>query len=143
MRLSTFTDYSLRLLMYLAAAPAQRATIAEVSKAFGVSQHHMVKVVHLLGRAALLKNTRGRGGGVELARPAAAINIGEVVRITERGDMPAECFSEMKSACPIRPACRLRGALREAVDAFYRALDRYSLQDLAIQPAQLAVLLRA
>ena len=142
MRLTTFTDYSLRLLIYLAAAPGQRATIAEAAGAYGVSEHHMVKVVHLLGKAGLLKNTRGKGGGVELARPARAINIAEVVRLTERGDMPAECFDAETNTCAISPACRLRKALREAVDGFYRALERYTLEDLAIQPTKLTALLR-
>lgn len=141
MRLTTFTDYSLRLLMYLAAAPEQRATIAEVAKAFDVSEHHMVKVVHLLGREGLLNNTRGKGGGVELARAPAAISVGQVVRLTERGDMPAECFERETNTCPLSPACRLRNALREAVDAFYGALERYTLQDLTLNQPKLVALL--
>jgi Rrf2 family nitric oxide-sensitive transcriptional repressor len=128
--------------MYLAAAPAQRTTIAEVTRAFGVSEHHMVKVVHLLGREGLLKNTRGKGGGVELARPPAAINVGQVVRLTERDDMPAECFDRETNTCPISGVCRLRGALREAVDEFYRALEQYTLADLAINRLKLSALLR-
>jgi Rrf2 family protein len=91
-RLTKFTDYSLRLLMYLAAAPERRATIAEVARAYAISEHHMVKVVHVLGKEGYLTNTRGRGGGVQLARPAREINVGRVVRATEGADRPAECF---------------------------------------------------
>ena len=101
----------------------------------------MVKVVHMLGREGLLKNTRGKGGGVELARPAGAINIGAVVRLTERGDMPAECFDRETSACPVRPACRLRKVLHEAVDGFYRALERYTLEDLTLNQPTIVSLL--
>jgi Rrf2 family nitric oxide-sensitive transcriptional repressor len=133
-RLTTFTDYSLRLLLYLAAAPEQRATIAEVSQAYGVSEHHMVKVVHLLGKAGVLKNTRGRHGGVALARPPSAINIGRVVRLTEGAARPAECFDPRTNECRIAGACRLRRAFAEAVDSFYETLDKYTLQDLTLQP---------
>jgi Rrf2 family transcriptional regulator, nitric oxide-sensitive transcriptional repressor len=141
MRLTKFTDYSLRLLIYLTAAPGQRATIAEAARAYCVSEHHMVKVVHLLGSKGLLKNTRGKGGGVELARPASAINVGKVVRLTEGRDMPAECFNRATNTCPISSVCNLRHALQEAVDAFYRVLEQYTLEDLAINPPELASLL--
>ena len=141
MRLTTFTDYSLRLLIYLAAAPEQRATIAEVARAYAVSEHHMVKVVHLLGREGLLRNTRGRGGGVQLAQPASAINVGRVVRLAERGDMPAECFNRARNTCPITGACRLRDVFGEAVDAFYGILGQYTLADLVINRPAIATLL--
>lgn len=140
-RLTTFTDYSLRLLIYLAAAREQRTTIAEVAQAFDISEHHLVKVVHRLGREGLLRNTRGKSGGVQLARPASAISVGRVVRLTEGDDMPAECFDPASNQCPISGVCRLRGALREAVDAFYGALEQYTLQDLAIHPPKLIALL--
>src|SRR5262245_49146122 len=114
MRLTTFTDYSLRMLIYLASAPGGKATIAQVARAYGVSEHHMVKVVHLLGKAGFLKNTRGRGGGVELARPAAEISVGRVIRLTEGEDVPAECFDESTNTCCITGSCRLRWVLRKA-----------------------------
>lgn len=140
MKLSTFTDYSLRLLMYLAAEPGRRATIAEVARAFDISEHHLTKVAHGLGRAGWLANARGKGGGLALALSAEQILIGQVVRHTEHGDLPAACFADDAPPCPIVPACRLRGALREAVDAFYAALDRYTLADLARQPRALSQL---
>ena len=129
MRLTAFSDYSLRALMFVATAPGGRATIAEVAQAFDVSEHHLVKVVHLLGREGFLLNTRGRGGGLRLARPASQINLGVVVRLTEGGDFPAECF-QAESRCAIAAVCRLSGALAKAVEAFYGVLEGYTLEDL-------------
>ncbi len=137
MRLTTFTDYSLRLLIYLAAEPDQRATIGEVAAAFGISEHHLVKVVHLLGKEGILINTRGKGGGLELAEPPASINVGRVVRLTEGAHRPAECFDRERNTCVIANICRLPPALVEAMDAFYAVLDRYSLEDLKVGSAQL------
>jgi Rrf2 family nitric oxide-sensitive transcriptional repressor len=135
MRLTTFTDYSLRVLMYVAAAPERRATIGEIARAFAVSEHHLVKVVHFLGQHDLLSNTRGRRGGVRLARSPGEINVGAVVRLTEAGDMPAECFNRKTNRCILAGRCRLQGALREAVDAFYATLSRYTLADLELRVA--------
>ena len=129
MRLTTFTDYSLRVLIYVAARPGTRATIAEIAASFGISEHHLTKVVHSLGKSGFLTNQRGRGGGLTLARPAQAINIGAVVRDTEGAAQPAECFAP-DHQCTISRVCRLRGVLGEAVDAFYGVLDRYTLEDL-------------
>lgn len=129
MRLTAFTDYSLRVLIYLAAQPG-RATIAEVAAAFEVSENHLTKVVHALGKAGWLRNVRGKGGGMELAQPASRIVIGEVVRRTEDGDEPAGCFGDSKGDCRITHLCRLQGVLREAVQAFYLVLDGYTLADL-------------
>jgi Rrf2 family nitric oxide-sensitive transcriptional repressor len=141
MKLSTFTDYSLRLLMYLAAEPRRRATIAEVAAAFGISQHHLTKVAHSLGRNGWLANVRGHGGGLALALAPAQIVIGEVVRRTEGGDLPAACFAEGAAPCALDPACRLRGVFGEALQAFYGVLDRYTLADLVRQPQLLSRLL--
>ena len=141
MRLSTFTDYSLRLLMYLAVEPQRRATIAEVAAAFGISQHHLTKVAHGLGRHGWLANVRGHGGGLALALAPRQIVVGAVVRQTENSVLPAACFADADSACAIGTACRLRGVLDEALQAFYRVLDRYTLADLAADPQALAQLL--
>ena len=140
MKLSAFTDYSLRLLMYLAAEPARRATIAEVARAFDVAENHLTKVAHALGRAGWLANVRGKGGGLALAQSPADIVVGAVVRYTERGDLPAACFGDEARPCPIARSCRLRGVLGEAVDAFHAVLDRYTLADLARHPRTLAQL---
>jgi Rrf2 family nitric oxide-sensitive transcriptional repressor len=130
MRLTTFTDYSLRVLMYVAAHPEGRATIAEIAKAYDISGHHLTKVVHFLGKEGYLENLRGRGGGLRLARTAAAINVGEVVKITEGGDVPAECFEHDTNSCAITNDCKLKFALSKAVDAFYAALRQYTLEDV-------------
>ena len=131
MRLTAFTDYSLRTLMFVATAPEGRATIAEVARAFGISEHHLVKVAHLLGREGLLDNQRGRGGGLRLARAARAIRLGDVVRLTEGADFPAECFGHQgPGGCVLAPVCHLASALERAVEAFYAVLDGYSLEDL-------------
>ena len=141
MKLTTFTDYSLRVLIYVAAAPEGRATIAEIAQSFDISENHLVKVVHLLGREGILLNTRGRGGGLALARPAKEINVGAIVRLAEGGDYPAECFRE-ESNCSIAPVCRLAGVLDEALKAFYRVLDAHTLADLVSNRERLVSILR-
>jgi len=130
MKLTSFTDYSLRVLIYLAADPTRRATIAEITKAFDVSENHLTKVVHLLGKQGWIETTRGKGGGILLARPPEEISIGRVVRDTEGPAMPAECFAEDGGRCVITRCCRLKGVMAEAVDAFYAVLDQYTLADL-------------
>ena len=142
MKLTAFTDYSLRVLIYLAAEPSRRATIAEVAAVFDVSENHLTKVVHFLGRQGWLANVRGKGGGMQLAMDARHVVIGRVVRATEGEALPAECFGKDGSACTIVKACRLRGVLKEAVDAFYAVLDRYTLADLVHNRHALAQILR-
>ncbi|PWT76594.1 MAG: BadM/Rrf2 family transcriptional regulator [Proteobacteria bacterium] len=130
MRLTTFTDYSLRILMYLAARPERRATIADIAKAFDISENHLVKCAHFLGKTGWLSNSRGRGGGLTLAVAPSAINLAEVIRITEDGDVPAECFQSDTNTCPITASCRLRGIFSEAVLAFYGVIAQYTLEDV-------------
>lgn len=142
MRLTTFSDYSLRVLIYLAAAPETRSTIADIASAFGISEHHLVKVVQLLGREGILLNTRGRKGGVQLARPAGEINVGQVLRLTEGRDLPAECFDPETNSCMLAGGCGLQRILKEAVEKFYAALGQYSVADLRASPRKVALLLR-
>lgn len=141
MRLTSFTDYSLRVLIFLAVKPGRRATIGEIAAAFDISENHLMKVAHQLGKAGVLTNVRGKGGGLELARAPAAINVGKVVRSTEGAPVPAECFDAERNACVITPVCKLRGVLAEAVRAFYTVLDRYTLEDLVRNRHALAKLL--
>src|SRR4051812_609979 len=103
MRLTAFTDYALRVLMYLAARPGARATIVEIADAFRIKENHLTKVVHFLGKGGWITTMRGKGGGLQLARSPGEIVIGEVVRETEGGPMPAECFSESGGNCCISP----------------------------------------
>ncbi|HEX7891650.1 MAG TPA: Rrf2 family transcriptional regulator [Ramlibacter sp.] len=138
MKLTAFTDYALRVLIYLAAQPGQRATIAQIATAFDVSEHHLVKVVHFLGKQGWLSNVRGKGGGLELGEQPQDIVVGRVVRATEGSAQVAECFGETGGDCRIAPECRLRGVLAEAVAAFHAVLDRYTLSDLVRNRQELA-----
>ncbi|KQV89094.1 Rrf2 family transcriptional regulator [Pelomonas sp. Root1237] len=141
MRLTAFTDYSLRVLMFLAAEPDRRATVGEICAAFDVKANHLTKVVHHLAKRGWVSTVRGKGGGLTLARPAAQIRIGEVVRDTEGQALPAECFSAEASHCAIVSHCRLKGVLGEAVQAFHAVLDRYTLADITANRQQLVQLL--
>lgn len=130
MQLTRYSDYSLRVLIYLAVRPDQLATIEEISKAYGISRAHLMKVVHHLGRAGFLNTLRGRGGGFSLARPPEEIIVGDVIRQTEDRMDLVECFDPGTSHCRIESVCGLRGVLEEALDAFLETLDRYTLGDL-------------
>ena len=141
MKLTSFTDYSLRVLMYLATQPARRATIAGIAASFDVSENHLVKVVHFLGKGGWLANVRGKGGGLALGKPPELIGVGRVVRQTEGEAAVVECFGEEGGNCCIAPVCQLRGVLGEAMDAFYAVLDRYTLADLVTNRRQLASIL--
>ena len=141
MRLTTFTDYSLRVLMFVATAPEERATIAEVAKAFSISENHLMKVAHFLGREGFLVNTRGRGGGMRLARAPRDLSIGRLVRVTEGAAAPAECFQASAAGCAIAPACRLTRVLSRALDAFYAVLDGTTLQDVIANGDALSAML--
>ena len=141
MQLTTFTDYCLRVLLYVAAQPERRATISEIAHSYGISEHHLTKVVHLLGKAGLLLNVRGHGGGITLARPAERIGVGDVVRLAEGEPQLAACFDAAAPRCVIAPACRLKGVLKEAADAFYAALDGHTVADLVAQPGALRTIL--
>lgn len=143
MRLTTFTDYSLRVLIFLAAEPDRRATIAEIADAFAIKENHLTKVVHFLAQQGWLTTVRGKGGGMQLAVPPERIGVGAVVRQTEGDDRPAECFDAERDQCRITRACRLKGVLREAVRAFHAVLDRYTLADLVHDRTTLVALLRA
>ena len=141
MRLTSFTDYSLRVLIYLACEPGRRATIAEIAGAFDVSENHLTKVVHFLGQQGWVATVRGKGGGMTLAREAGEVVVGDVVRQTEDEAMPAECFDEAANTCTIARVCQLKGVLREATEAFHAVLDRYTLADLVHNRAALSRML--
>ena len=136
MRLTRYTDYALRVLIYLAAKPDSQYSIGEITRAYGGSRNHLMKVVNDLVTAGFLVSVRGRFGGVKLARPACDINVGAVVRHTERSFELIDCTS-----CVIAPACGVTGALKKALAAFIGTLDTYTLADLSTNRAQLASLL--
>lgn len=133
MRLSTFTDYNLRVLMYLGIYPDRLATIPEIAEAHRISENHLTKVVHQLGRRGYVKTVRGKGGGVRLAMNPKEIVLGEVIRQTEGDIQMAECFAE-NSTCRVQRACRLQGILVEALEAMFQVLDAYTLADLLEKP---------
>lgn len=135
MRLSTFSDYSLRVLMALGSEPERRLNIAEIAAGHGISVNHLTKVVLELGRAGYIRTVRGKGGGLCLARPPADIVIGEVLRATESDFALAECFGN-QTLCRIEPACRLKSIFNEALSAMFLVLDGYTLADLLAHPAQ-------
>lgn len=141
MKLSGFTDYSLRVLIYLATHPERRTTISEIATSFDISENHLIKVVHFLGKRGWVTTVRGKGGGLTLALPPEQVNVGRVVRDTEGAAVPAECFNADGGRCVIGPCCRLKGVLAEAVDAFHAVLDRYTLADLARNRRSLAAVL--
>lgn len=141
MRLTVYTDYALRLLMYLARKEGGPATIAEVASGYGISKNHLMKVAHQLGIAGYVATARGRRGGLRLARPAGAIRLGEVVRSTEPDMALVPCFKPLDAYCAIAPCCVLRSALHDARAAFVGALDGYTLGDLARPGASLQELL--
>lgn len=129
MRLSLFSDYSLRVLIF-GAAKAAPFPLHEVADAYNISRHHLVKVVNNLTKQGYLATRRGRGGGIELARKPEDIQLGSLLRRTESSSPLVECFDMSTNTCPIHACCGLNGVLGQAIGAFYGTLDRYTLQDL-------------
>lgn len=129
MQLTRYSDYSLRVLIYLAIRPEYLATIEEISLAYDISRAHLMKVVHQLGRAGFLETVRGRGGGIQLARAPEEISVGAVLRHTDRMAL-AECFATAADPCQIESACGLKAVLTEALDAFLGVMDHYTVADL-------------
>ena len=137
MHLTRYTDYSLRVVLYLGTHEERVCSISEIAKAYGISQNHLMKVVHNLGKAGYVKSVRGRLGGVRLAKACEEINIGAVVRLMEEDLQLVDCGS-----CLIAPACGLTSALNTALSAFMAVLDGFTLADLMKRRAGLARLLR-
>lgn len=134
MRLTNYTDYSLRVLIYLAVKRNQdKTTITEITEAYQISRNHLTKVIHQLGQIGLIETTRGRGGGIVLAKEPNDIIIGEVVRETEEDFRLVECFSP-DGKCVISPVCSLRHVLHEALAAYLAVLDKYTLADIVREP---------
>lgn len=136
MQLTRFTDFSLRVLMSLAAKPDELATVAALAQEHGISRHHLTRVVHQLGVKGYIETMRGKGGGFRLAREPEKIRVGDVVRDMESGFEIAECFQPGQSSCRLMPGCTLKAVLAEAAQAFLATLDRYSLADLLSAPGQ-------
>lgn len=134
MRLSEYTDYSLRVLMYCALDPQRQVTVAELAEHHGLSKNHLMKIVNDLARQGLLETTRGRGGGLRLLKPPAEIRIGDVVRAAETDMRLVECFDPATNACTLTASCRLRQVFGDALQAYMRALDSATLADITATP---------
>lgn len=141
MQLTTFTDYSLRVLMYAALRQGDSITIHDVANAYGISRNHLTKVVFRLGQLGYLETTRGKGGGMRLARRPELIPVGRVVRQTEEDFGLVECLQKKGGDCVVYPACTLKSAMNEAMDAFFAVLDRYTLADLVEPKRKMSALL--
>ncbi|MCC7320012.1 MAG: Rrf2 family transcriptional regulator [Rubellimicrobium sp.] len=132
MRLTSFTDFGLRVLMRLAAVPGAGASTAELATELGISRNHLAKVVQALARAGYLATRRGGGGGVMLAHAPADIRMGEVVRTLEQGQALVECLAQGPSLCTLDGCCRMKHRLRAAEEAFLAELNRSTLAQIAL-----------
>ncbi|MFS0823402.1 RrF2 family transcriptional regulator [Bacillus sp. 1P02SD] len=138
MRLTNYTDYSLRVLMYLAIKNEEElCTIQEIAEAYNISKNHLMKIIHHLGKLEYIKTIRGRNGGFRLAKHPKDINIGEVVSNTEDDFNIVDCFKEGGGYCSISPSCKLKHALNEALQAFINVLNGYTLEDLVTNKSDL------
>ena len=141
MKLTTFSDYTLRVLMFLALSRDRLATIPEIAAAYDISENHLMKVVHQLARAGVIESVRGKGGGIRLAHEPEAIRLGQIVRSSEGSAPIVECLSDEGATCRIAPVCRLTAVLSRAFEALYASLDEYTLADLVRAPRELKTLL--
>jgi Rrf2 family nitric oxide-sensitive transcriptional repressor len=132
MHITRYTDYSLRVLIYLAAEGDRLTTIQEIADSYDISRNHLMKVVHQLNKKGYIETIRGKKGGMRLHMAPADINIGVLVRETEQDLSIVECFSE-RNACKISPICGLKGMFGEAIGAFLKTLDQYTLADVIPQ----------
>lgn len=142
MQLTLYTDYSLRVLIYLSVHSDRLVTITEIADSYGISRNHLVKVVHNLATLGFIRSTRGKGGGLRLARPAEKINLGNVIRQTEGGFELVECLNSATNTCPITRVCELKGVVKEALNAFVGVFDKYTLADVTGNERQLGAILQ-
>lgn len=141
MKITTQTDYALRVLIHVGLHDGEIVRIQDVARGFGISHNHLMKVVRRLGALGYLQTLQGRGGGVRLARAPGSITVGEIVREFESGSPLVECFDTRAPRCRIREACALKGALATALEAFLESLDAVTLDDLLKPRVELRQLL--
>lgn len=140
MRLTVFSDYALRVLIYTALQGERRATVAQIAEAYGISNSHLTKVVQYLAGLGYLETVRGKGGGIALGKAPADIRIGRLLRATEADSALVECMGE-HGTCRITPACTLPPIFEQALTRFYEELDQFTLQDLVVNSSMLKALL--
>jgi Rrf2 family nitric oxide-sensitive transcriptional repressor len=132
MQLTQYTDFSFRVLIFLAQKPSGLSTVTEIAAFHGISRNHLVKVIHNLASKGFIVTTRGRNGGMALSRAPANINLGDVARQTEPNFSIAECFDKENNRCVITPTCSLKAIFWEAKMAFLNTLDKYTLADAIV-----------
>ncbi len=130
MQITSYTDYALRVLLYLAMSPNKQANITEIADFYNISRNHLVKIVHQLGGKGFVKTTRGKGGGLALQRPPEMIRIGDVVRSMEKHFNWVECFDPAQQSCRLLPGCGLKHLLAQAGNAYLKVLDATTLADV-------------
>lgn len=130
MKLTAFSDYTMRVLMFLAMERSRLVTIPEIAAAYGISENHLMKVVHQLARSGVIESVRGKGGGIRLAREPSDIRLGEIVRASEGSAPLVECLADEPCSCRIAPVCRLSSVVEKAFAALYATFDDYTLADL-------------
>ena len=130
MQITHYTNYALRVLMYLTISKAP-VRIVEIAEKHEISRHHLVKIVHQLGQRGYISTRQGRNGGIELNRPANSITIGEIFRVTEDRLSLLECLGEIDTKCKLKPVCRLKHAFEREHDAFVRELDSVTIADIS------------
>lgn len=136
MRLTSSTDYGLRMLMRMASAPDLAFSTAELADEFGLSRNHLAKIMQRLSRAGIIETRRGGGGGAVLAVSACDVRLGTIVRVLEEDQPLVECLRADGGACTLDGRCRLKGRLRAAQRAFEAELDRTTLADIALKPLE-------
>lgn len=141
MRLTSFTDYSIRVLLYVTVHNDKLVNIQEIADAYGISKNHLTKIIYQLGKLGYLETVRGRNGGIRLAMEPSKINIGQLVRKTEEDFNIVECFGGDHAGCPITSICTLKGVLNQALFAFLKVLDSYTLEDISKNKMKLKELL--
>jgi len=140
MRLASFTDYSLRVLIYLAIKGEERSTVSEIADKYQISKNHLVKVVHNLSTIGIIVSFKGKGGGITLAYSPEKINIGKLVKDLEDDSFLVECLGP-NGTCIINPSCKLKNALKIAEQSFYKTLEEFTLADIIINKSKLSNLL--
>ncbi|MBL0373989.1 Rrf2 family transcriptional regulator [Rhizobium sp. KVB221] len=132
MQLTTFTDYGLRILMYLAAQPERQCSVREIADHYGISRNHLVKVAHRLSKLGFIESTKGKGGGIRLADKPASMRLGDIVLKLEPNMHIVECFDKTTNCCRVTAICRAKDFFRQANQAFIDVLNRYSLRDTIV-----------
>ncbi|MBA4783885.1 MAG: iron-responsive transcriptional regulator RirA [Rhizobiales bacterium] len=141
MRLTRQANYAVRILMYCAANPNELSKVATIARVYDVSEFFLFKILQPLVEKGYVETVRGRSGGIRMARPASSITLGEVIRTAEEKFIMAECFEDDATTCPLMSSCAFNSALSEALAAFFKVLDSYTIEDLTINKSRVRELL--